>query len=363
MVGTAVLLAVAAEGMPALAVQPRIFYVDKGWGDDGYDGLSPDRPFATIETAIRAAVSGDTVFVYPGLYRETLDFSGKALTLKGIAGPQGTPVIEGLDQAAVLMLTREGREAVLQNLVIRNSLMGLCILDSSPTLLNLTVVDCGIGLVALGGAHPQVNSCIFWRNTLTDLSGARAEYSCVQQLDESVLTSNISQDPLFVDPNRGDYHLQSQEGRYAWRLDRWSLDEVTSPCINAGDPNRDCSQEPAPNGSRIDMGAYGGTLYGSLSSNLSPTVTITSQGLRSGPGGVFASFGAAANDPDGQVVKVEFYADGVKMAEDHDGANGWFVEWQIQEQTSLEIVAVAQDDDGVRSLSKPVQYAARRSGR
>jgi uncharacterized protein YgiM (DUF1202 family) len=66
---------------------------------------------------------------------------------------------------------------------------------------------------------------------------------------------------------------------------------------------------------------------------------------------------------DGQVVKVEFYTDGVKMAEDSDGANGWLAEWQIQEQKSLEIVAVAQDDKGVRSLSKTLQCMVRRSGR
>jgi hypothetical protein len=47
-----------------------------------------------------------------------------------------------------------------------------------------------------------------------------------------------------------------------------------SPCIDAGDPDFDYSQEPKPNGCRIDMGAYGNTpeatpsgIYGDVSKN------------------------------------------------------------------------------------------------
>jgi hypothetical protein len=57
---------------------------------------------------------------------------------------------------------------------------------------------------------------------------------------------NINLDPLFVDVRHGDFHLKA---------DGWDL----SPCINTGDPFADCSLEPAPNGGRINMGAYGGT--------------------------------------------------------------------------------------------------------
>jgi predicted outer membrane repeat protein len=53
---------------------------------------------------------------------------------------------------------------------------------------------------------------------------------------------NIDAPPLFVDPTNGNYHLQ-----------------YLSPCIDAGDPASDYSQEPQPNGGRMNMGAYGGT--------------------------------------------------------------------------------------------------------
>ena len=92
---------------------------------------------------------------------------------------------------------------------------------------------------------------------------------------------NIDLDPLFaepgywahiddvnivVEPNEpnavwvdGDYHLKSQYGRWDPVSESWVMDDVTSPCIDAGDPNSPVGDEPEPNGGRINMGAYGGT--------------------------------------------------------------------------------------------------------
>ncbi|MCE5341583.1 MAG: C10 family peptidase [Planctomycetaceae bacterium] len=45
----------------------------------------------------------------------------------------------------------------------------------------------------------------------------------------------------------------------------WIIDTVTSPCIDAGDPNSDWTEELSPNGNHINMGAYGGKSQASLS--------------------------------------------------------------------------------------------------
>ena len=48
----------------------------------------------------------------------------------------------------------------------------------------------------------------------------------------------------------------------------WVADDVTSPCIDAGDPNdMDWQNELWPHGGRINMGAYGGTSAASMSLN------------------------------------------------------------------------------------------------
>jgi hypothetical protein len=95
-------------------------------------------------------------------------------------------------------------------------------------------------------------------------------------------TGNIDTDPLFADPGYwdpnvtpddpnddfwvdGDYHLRSQAGRWDPAAERWVVDEITSPCIDAGDPNSPIGHEPFPNGGIVNMGAYGGTVEASKS--------------------------------------------------------------------------------------------------
>ena len=85
-----------------------------------------------------------------------------------------------------------------------------------------------------------------WSNALGNYNGTSAG------------TGDISEDPLFADPDNGDFHLKSQAGR--WNGSDWVTDSVTSPCIDAGDPS-----EKDPDGTRINMGAYGGTSEASKS--------------------------------------------------------------------------------------------------
>ncbi len=90
----------------------------------------------------------------------------------------------------------------------------------------------------------QAASCIVWgnRGSAQLVECSVPSYSCIQGWMEGG-TGNIASMPYFVDPENGDFHLQS-----------WS------PCIDAGDPSSSYSNEPQPNGSRVDMGAYGNTL-------------------------------------------------------------------------------------------------------
>ncbi len=76
---------------------------------------------------------------------------------------------------------------------------------------------------------------------------------------------NIDADPCFADPNNDDYHLKSQAARWNPDSQTWDQDDVTSPCIDAGDPVSDWKPELWPHGICTNMGAYGGTLQASRS--------------------------------------------------------------------------------------------------
>ncbi|MHC4206245.1 MAG: hypothetical protein ACYSTT_16460, partial [Planctomycetota bacterium] len=241
-----------------------IIYVDAVHGNDDNEGLTPGTAFATIQKGIDTAMDGDVVRVYPGLYQEQVDFQGKALILQGVAaGASGVPVLINPNDFAVSFYSGEGPESVLKNFIIKNNFMAVFIVGSSPTISNLTIVDNMYGIEASAGSEPDISNIIFWNNSYSDLFGCRARYSRVDDVDTS--QGNIDSDPFFVDPDSGDYRLRSNRGRYWPEHDVWILDGLTSPCIDGGDPDAEPLDEPAPNGGRINMGAYGGTAQASLS--------------------------------------------------------------------------------------------------
>ena len=121
-----------------------------------------------------------------------------------------------------------------------------------------------------------------------------ATYSCIQGGWTGL--GNIDVDPLFVEPGywadandpnvavepndpnavwvNGDYHLKSEGWRWDANRKVWTWDDVTSPCIDAGNPGCALGDEllsvpDDPNNEwgenlRINMGAYGGTAEASM---------------------------------------------------------------------------------------------------
>jgi hypothetical protein len=122
----------------------------------------------------------------------------------------------------------------------------------------------GGGISNIQDANPMLVNCIFWDNTPEDISGpASVSYSNVEGGFPG--EGNIDLEPLFADPENGDYHLKSQSGRWDPVIKSWVIDEITSPCIDAGNPDQPAGLERFPHGGRINMGAYGGTPEASLS--------------------------------------------------------------------------------------------------
>jgi len=123
---------------------------------------------------------------------------------------------------------------------------------------------------------------ILWNDRYApDYRDLQAYYSNVHKSHRWPPPVDLDADPCFVtpgywtdpndlgaeaDPNdpkavwvAGDYHLKSEAGHWDTASQSWVLDEITSPCIDTGDPASFIDDEPEPNGARINMGAYGGT--------------------------------------------------------------------------------------------------------
>jgi predicted outer membrane repeat protein len=362
------------------------WYVNAQWGNDKNAGCSLLTALATIREAINRAVNGNTVLVYPGVYRQPVDFLGKALTVRSA---QDAAVLDvPTYYHAVRFGSNEGPDSVLQNLIIRNSSLAILVLGASPTLRNLTIVNNRRGIEAKNGAQPDISNCIFWNNAEGDLIGCSARYS--RLTNSTPGEGNSTLDPMFADATQNDFHVKSERGRYWAKFDVWVLDKVTSPCIDGGDPNMDTSREPMPNGSRVNMGAYGDTSYASMkelranpsdinrdgwvnmvdmamlgeawlifdppSSNQHPSASIVCPSNNAVFDCKIKQFEIIATtaDSDGIVLKVEFFADGEKIGEDSDGTDGWKVVLTGFKGSRYTLTAVAYDDDGAAGLSDRV---------
>jgi predicted outer membrane repeat protein len=261
-----------------------IIYVDDDAPDDAWRG-EPEigypqedgteaRPFDTIQEAIDIAKDGYTILVRPGVYGK-IDFKGKAITVTGTEGAaviEAPPELTG-DHDAVTFHTGEGRGSVLKNFIIRNSHMAISINSGSPKIHNITIVGNNYGIAAYDDSNPDISNCIFWHNRFGDLFQCECRYSCIESRIHQG-KGNIHVNPLFVDAANGDYHLKSEGWRWNTNSESWTWDDMTSLCIDAGDPCSPLGDElmSVPRdpdniygvNRHIDMGAYGGTCQASM---------------------------------------------------------------------------------------------------
>ncbi len=299
---------------------------DNAAGDPEADG-SKAHPFKRIQEAIDVAADGTTILVLAGTYRESIDLLGKDICLLGIdpncegaAGP--CAVITGAGaEPAVRFARAESSECVLAGFVITKSQATTATIlcdGASPSLVNCLIV--GNRVTGADGAtvYCRDSQTVLSNCTLADnLAGPQGAALLLVDSDVTVIDSilwgnapceilstetsessicygdvqggwpgagNIEADPLFVrcgvwdsvdDPfdsqnqgadwTAGDYHLMSQAGRWDVIGRRWMRDEQTSPCVDAGLPGQPVESEATPNGSRINLGAYGGTAEASKS--------------------------------------------------------------------------------------------------
>jgi predicted outer membrane repeat protein len=229
-------------------------------------------------------------------------------------------VIDGNDTGTVVTFeSGEDANCILRGFIITRGYAdaggGIRCYDSSPTIKNCVIVgnrayrynggaidsyqsaavfeNCTIsgnyakrggGAIYCDESNVIFANCIIWDNTPDEILVSSGNDPVVIYSDVaggSTGQGNIDQDPYFANPGYwadkqspnnsvapssanavwidGDYHLMSCQGRFDTGTNTWVQDSVNSPCIDVGDPNSDYSLEPAPNGSCINMGAYGGT--------------------------------------------------------------------------------------------------------
>ncbi|HEC02488.1 MAG TPA: hypothetical protein ENI81_03030, partial [Phycisphaerales bacterium] len=244
-----------------------------------------------------ASWNGGAIFVHPA--------QEKSHEITHCDFTANTALAQGISQGGGAVMDR-GNETALSHCIFQGNrslggLGGAVYCDGATTnLVNCTFAgnfaNAGHALACDAYEAPGdaiISNCILWDGGEEIWIGAesivRASYSDIQTIDGEVYpgTGNIDLDPnlalpgywsdpgdpsLLLDPRNpdavwiaGDYHLCSQVGRWDPVQNEWVVDEITGPCIDAGDPNSPWENEPMPNGGRINIGAYGRTDQASMS--------------------------------------------------------------------------------------------------
>lgn len=255
--------------------------------------------YPTIQMAIDSALAGDTILVAPGTYYGMVNYYSKPLTIVSEQGPRATILRPMVDDTRIVYMEGNflnPPELIGFTLTGLNTDYSALALGLSPTI----VRDCifhsnqsgdAEAVVTAHNASFEMTGCLFFNNGGTSLQmGSQTGGSKVigntfdgnvdaltaYAIDTAVLRNNlvtnnsgtgvdagaatdadynnvwnngddysnwpsegdndISVDPLYIDPQRGDYRLLPG-----------------SPCIDAGDPD---PQYGDPDGSRADIGAY-----------------------------------------------------------------------------------------------------------
>jgi len=123
----------------------------------------------------------------------------------------------------------------------------------------------GLTLYFNGRDWPGHPGYCTYRATRTSLDGVFGDVQLIEY-GNSTLQSyapSVSADEKAIYFYNSTFH----DGIYVVhaRQGQWLLDGVTSPCVDAGEPNVEPSGERMPNGGRMNMGAYGGTASASMS--------------------------------------------------------------------------------------------------
>ncbi|HYJ56595.1 MAG TPA: right-handed parallel beta-helix repeat-containing protein [Mycobacterium sp.] len=136
--------------------------------------------FSTIQSAIDAAVPGDTVLVAAGTYNETIDFQAKAITVESESGAAATIIDGGGVGAVVTMIANAGETPVLRGFTVRNggasgSSDGAIDTSDGPALIENNTISgnqfCDAGAVTASFSSATIRNNLISGNSQTGCTG------------------------------------------------------------------------------------------------------------------------------------------------------------------------------------------------
>jgi hypothetical protein len=262
-----------------------VIYVDNDASASG-DGRAWSTAYKYLQDALDNSSAGDEIWVYKGTYtpgderedsfelkagveiyggftggetvRDDRDWINNETILSGDIGDEGDAtdnsyhVVTGAGTSTTILdgFTIEKGYADHASTAQYQRGGAIYSYNSSPDVINSILWDNSDSTV--DDWDVVVNSVYDFVITYSDVGGIGIISGTVDDWDCIVV------DPQFADAGNNDFHLKSPEGR--WNGSSWvTTDTVYSKCLVHAHPGYSHSNEPTPNGSKINMGVYGNT--------------------------------------------------------------------------------------------------------
>ncbi len=258
-----------------------VLHVSATRGNDANPGTA-SLPLRNIQTALNRASAGDTVKVAAGNFSEGMqpqaqiallggyaeDFSARDFFLnKTVMRAVSSDMLVDSHGSTIEGFVFDGNNVAEDALDLRaatvakhNVIYGIrqgqgrgAAISGAALLINNTIHNCATAVqITSGAAAAVVKNNLITNNSIgIDNNAAQGVHRYNDVFNNEVNyagafnfsgVGDISLAPRYLNPAANDFRLQN-----------------TSPALDAGDPADAIGEEPAPNGSRIDLGAYGGT--------------------------------------------------------------------------------------------------------
>lgn len=134
----------------------------------------PVSPGQSIQAAIDAATTGDTIVVAAGHYPEVIDFKGKGIVVRSVSGPSQTTIDAAGVNASVVVAASGAAPATLE---------GFTIMHGTATT--------GAG-IQVGAANLTVRRCIIRGNTAVDGGGVACANLGTLKLEDCRIEENVA---------------------------------------------------------------------------------------------------------------------------------------------------------------------------
>ncbi|MGA1841159.1 MAG: right-handed parallel beta-helix repeat-containing protein [bacterium] len=170
------------------------------------NGNAPAPCYETIQSAIDDADHGQVIIVMPGIYKENINFQGKAITLKGTDPNDpaivSATIIDGNQVDRVITFNHgEGPYSVLKGLTIKNGKAlncgGIYCSHSSPSIEDCVITENASLLYGGGGIYcdtssPVIKDCEIIKNSSASDGGGIYSFDSMLIIDNCSIKQNTS---------------------------------------------------------------------------------------------------------------------------------------------------------------------------